>query len=52
MVGSYSGLSTDLLGSNEISTALVSTWPAPASALIFMSASGLKVGCERSRTSL
>src|ERR1039458_1707668 len=52
MLGSYSALSTVLLGSNEISTALVKTWPAPASALIFISASGLKVGWERSRTSL
>jgi len=46
------GVEHDLFGSKETITALVRIWPAPASGLIFISASGLKVGWERSRTSL
>ena len=51
MVGSYSGLSTVLFGSNEMMTDLVRISAVSASAVL-NSAPGLKVACERSRTSL
>jgi len=50
-VASYSGLER-IVGSKEIMTALVNICRRPLPRSSFISASGLKVGCERSRTSL